>query len=38
MVRLHRPEEQVSTTEILGDSEDAAPAVVDLLEELGVLG
>lgn len=37
MVRLHRPEEQVSKTEILGDSEDAAGAVVDLLEELGVL-
>ncbi len=37
MVRLHRPEEQVSKTEILGDSPDAAVAVVDLLEELGVL-
>ncbi|MGI9599127.1 MAG: electron transfer flavoprotein subunit beta/FixA family protein [Acidimicrobiales bacterium] len=37
MVTLHRPEEEVSKTEILGDSEDAAAAVVDLLEELGVL-
>lgn len=37
MVRLHRPAEQESTTEILGDSEAAAPAVVDLLEELGVI-
>lgn len=35
---LRQPEEQVSTTEILGDSPDAAAAVVDLLEELGVLG
>ena len=37
MVSLHRPEEQVSKTEILGDSEEAAAKVVDLLEELGVL-
>jgi electron transfer flavoprotein beta subunit len=37
MVRLHQPPEQESHTEILGDSEAAAPAVVDLLEELGVL-
>jgi len=36
-VRLHRPEETVSETTILGTSADAAPAVVDLLEELGVL-
>jgi electron transfer flavoprotein beta subunit len=37
LVRLRRPEEQVSTTEILGDSPAAAAAVVDLLEELGLL-
>ena len=37
LVGLRQPEEQVSTTEILGDSADAAAAVVDLLEELGVL-
>ena len=37
MIMLHRPEEQVSKTEILGDSEEAASKVVDLLEELGVL-
>jgi electron transfer flavoprotein beta subunit len=40
-IRLHRPEETVSTTEILGegsgDVETAAAKVVDLLEELGVL-
>ena len=35
-VRLHRPEEQVSETIILGTGPEAAPAVVDLLEELGV--
>lgn len=37
MVKLSQPEEQVSKTEVLGDSEAAASAVVDLLEELGVL-
>jgi electron transfer flavoprotein beta subunit len=37
MVILHRPEEEVSKTEILGDSEEAAGRVVDLLEELGLL-
>ncbi len=37
LVALRQPEEQVTTTEILGHSPDAAPAVVDLLEELGVL-
>ncbi|MEM7274501.1 MAG: electron transfer flavoprotein subunit beta/FixA family protein [Actinomycetota bacterium] len=41
MIRLHRPEEQVSTTEIIGDSsksaDEVAVKVVDLLEELGVL-
>ena len=36
-VRLHRPVEQVSETLILGTGPEAAPAVVDLLEELGVL-
>ncbi len=35
--RLHRPEEVASTTVILGEGPEAAPAVVDLLEELGVL-
>ena len=35
--RLHRPPERASTTVMLGDSAAAAPAVVDLLEELGVL-
>ncbi|MGE4566853.1 MAG: electron transfer flavoprotein subunit beta/FixA family protein [Acidimicrobiales bacterium] len=35
--RLHRPEEAASTTVILGEGPEAAPAVVDLLEELGVL-
>ena len=37
MVRLHRPAEAVSETVILGHGPDAAPAVVDVLEELGVL-
>lgn len=37
LVALRQAEEQVSNTEILGDSPDAATAVVDLLEELGVL-
>jgi electron transfer flavoprotein beta subunit len=36
-VRLHRPVEQVSETVILGTGPEAASAVVDLLEELGVL-
>jgi electron transfer flavoprotein beta subunit len=36
-VRLHRPPEKASTTVILGAGPDAAPAVVDLFEELGVL-
>ena len=35
--KLHRPEEQVSETVILGKGPEAAPAIVDLLEELGVL-
>ncbi len=37
MVRLHRPAETVTETVILGTSEEAATAVVDLLEEIGVL-
>jgi len=36
-VKLHRPPEPVSNTVILGSGADAAPAVVDVLEELGVL-
>ena len=36
-VRLHRPVETVSETVILGTGPEAAPAIVDLLEELGVL-
>ena len=36
-VRLKSPPEQVSETVILGDGPSAAPAVVDLLEELGVM-
>lgn len=37
MVTLQRPPERVSNTQILGTGPEAAPAVVDLLEELGVL-
>jgi electron transfer flavoprotein beta subunit len=37
MVRLRRPAERPSSTVILGHGPDAAPAVVDLLDELGVL-
>lgn len=36
-VKLHRPEEAVSETVILGTGPEAAAAVVDVLEELGVL-
>ena len=36
-VRLHQPEEKISETKILGDGPDAANAIVDLLDELGVL-
>ncbi len=36
-VRLHRPEETVSETVILGTGPEAASAVVDVLDELGVL-
>jgi electron transfer flavoprotein beta subunit len=37
MVRLVRPAERASNTTILGTGADAAPAVVDLLTELGVV-
>ena len=37
MVRLHRPAETVSQTLILGQGPEAASAVVDVLEQLGVL-
>jgi len=37
LVRLRRPVERVSATTILGHGPDAAPAVVDLLDQLGVL-
>ena len=36
-VKLHRPEEAVSETVILGTGPEAASAVVDVLDELGVL-
>ena len=36
-IRLHQPEETVIETEILGNSSDAAPKIVDLLDDLGVL-
>ena len=35
--RLDTPPQQESTTVILGEGPEAAVAVVDLLEELGVL-
>ncbi len=37
LVRLHRPAEKASETVILGEGPDAAAAVVDVLEELGVM-
>jgi electron transfer flavoprotein beta subunit len=37
IVRLGRPAERPSSTMILGHGPEAAPAVVDLLDELGVL-
>jgi electron transfer flavoprotein beta subunit len=37
MVRLQRPVERAASTVILGRGAEAAPAVVDLLDELGVL-
>jgi electron transfer flavoprotein beta subunit len=36
-LRLHQPAEEVVETEILGTGPEAAAAVVDLLEEIGVL-
>lgn len=36
-ISLHRPEEKVSETIILGSGPEAAPAVVDLFEKLGVM-
>ena len=36
-IRLKLPEAQASQVEILGEGPEAAPAVVDLLEKLGVL-
>ena len=37
LVRLHRPRETVTETMILGNGPEAAPAVVDVLAELGVM-
>jgi len=37
LVKLHRPPEQASNTQILGTDESAAAAIVDILEEIGVL-
>jgi len=37
LVRLFRPPEKASATVVLGHGPEAAPAVVDLLSELGVL-
>ena len=37
LVRLRRPQETVTETEILGRGPEAAAAVVDVLEELGLL-
>ncbi len=37
LVRLHQPPETISETQILGTDASAAAAVVDLLEEIGVL-
>jgi electron transfer flavoprotein beta subunit len=36
MIRLNRPEEKVSETVVLGEGAAAAPAVVELLKELGL--
>jgi electron transfer flavoprotein beta subunit len=36
-IRLNRPEEKVSETVILGHGAEAAPAVVELLKELGLI-
>lgn len=37
LVRLHRPPEVASNTEVLGSDASAAGAVVDILEEIGLL-
>jgi electron transfer flavoprotein beta subunit len=37
LVKLHRPTEQASNTQVLGNDEAAAAAVVDILEEIGLL-
>ena len=37
LIRLHRPREAVTETVVLGNGPEAAPAVVDVLEELGVV-
>jgi hypothetical protein len=37
MLRLVNPPEVATSTTILGHGPDAAPAVADLLEELGLL-
>ncbi len=37
LAQLRRPEEKASTTVVLGHGPDAAPAVVDMLVEIGVL-
>ncbi len=37
LVRLHRPREAVTETVVLGNGPEAAPAVVDVLDELGVV-
>jgi electron transfer flavoprotein beta subunit len=37
MYRLFTPPEQKSVTNILGHGPEAAPAVVDLFEELGLM-
>jgi electron transfer flavoprotein beta subunit len=36
-VRWHLPEEPPSASEVIGEGPEAAPAVVDLFERLGVL-
>jgi hypothetical protein len=37
MIRLRAPAEQTSKTVVLGSGVDAVPAVIELLESLGVL-
>jgi len=37
-VRLHLPPEQPSQVQLLGEGADAAPALVDVLEQIGVIG